>query len=277
MRRLLSVFRALILSRRPVTLVVWGYALYILVGFGLLCLPWAHARPGVPALDSLFVATSAVSTTGLSTIGVADSYNFFGELVIAALIQLGGIGYMTLGSFVMLALRQRLDTCIPAWPSRPSPCRRAPNVAQFIRGVVIFTVVIESDRRGCADLAGYSRRDGVPAPRCGTVSSTPFPAFCTAGFSLFGDGLEGFRDKRDREPRDRRFELSRRDRLHRDERLVALADSARTPGLAHVAPDPARDRLYWPLLGTLTTVPDRPHARSKLAAVESACWRRSSR
>ncbi|MES1937287.1 TrkH family potassium uptake protein, partial [Salinisphaera hydrothermalis] len=191
MRRLLSVCRALILSRRPVTLVVWGYALYILVGFGLLCLPWAHARPHVGMLDSLFVATSAVSTTGLSTIGVADSYNFFGELVIAALIQLGGIGYMTLGSFVMLALRQRLDSLHSNVAQQTFALPRGADVAQFIRGVVIFTVVIETI--GAAVLAHAFAADGVPAPLWNGIFHS-ISAFCTAGFSLFSNGLEGFRD-----------------------------------------------------------------------------------
>lgn len=191
MRRLLAVLRALILSRRPVTLVVWGYALYILVGFGLLCAPFAHARPGVSALDSLFVATSAVSTTGLSTIGVADSYNFFGELVIAALIQLGGIGYMTLGSFVMLALRQRLDTLHSSVVRQTFVLPQGADLAQFIRGVVIFTVAIEAV--GAAVLASAFAADGAPAPIWNGIFHS-ISAFCTAGFSLFDNGLEGFRD-----------------------------------------------------------------------------------
>ena len=54
--------------QRPVRLVVGGYALYVLIGFGLLCLPWAQEAEDVAWLDHLFIATSAVSTTGLASI-----------------------------------------------------------------------------------------------------------------------------------------------------------------------------------------------------------------
>ena len=124
--------------QRPVRLVAGGYALYVLIGFGLLCLPWAQEAEDVAWLDHLFIATSAVSTTGLASISSADSYSFFGELVITGLIQLGGIGYMTLGSFFMLAVRHRLDSLHTKVARQAFVLPRGMELARFIRGVVLF-------------------------------------------------------------------------------------------------------------------------------------------
>jgi len=87
-------------------LLLAGYLFYMLAGWGLLCLPVAQAVP-VSALDNLFIASSAVSTTGLVTIDPGSSYSPFGQVVILLLIQLGGIGYMTFGSFLVLSLSHR--------------------------------------------------------------------------------------------------------------------------------------------------------------------------
>lgn len=81
------------LSRiHPLKSLLVGYLGYVLVGWVLLSLPIAQQGESAAALDNLFTATSAVSTTGLATVGTPDTYSFFGELVILDLIQFGGIG-----------------------------------------------------------------------------------------------------------------------------------------------------------------------------------------
>lgn len=102
----------------PVRLVVLGYMSYIFVGFILLCLPLMH-KNFVHPLDNIFIATSAVSTTGPTTVTVSNDYNFWGQLVIIVLIQLGGIGYLTFSPFVILTTKKYLDD-------------RAQNVAQVV-------------------------------------------------------------------------------------------------------------------------------------------------
>lgn len=175
--------------RRPVTLVVLGYSFYILCGFMLLCMPFAHAQSGLSILDHLFTATSAVSTTGLVSISPSGSYSFFGELVILGLIQLGGIGYMTLGSFVMLAFRHRLDDLHQGVARRAFVLPQDMDVARFIRGVIAFTLIIEC--LGAVLLSWLFARAGTPdAVWNGIFHSVS--AFCTAGFSLFDTSLEDY-------------------------------------------------------------------------------------
>ncbi|WP_353177291.1 potassium transporter TrkG [Salinisphaera sp. T5B8] len=177
--------------RRPVTLVLWGYAFYVACGFALLCLPQAHAQAGLDWLDHLFIATSAVSTTGLVSISPSGSYSFFGELVILGLIQLGGIGYMTLGSFVMLALRHRLDPVHRGVARTAFILPRDMNVGAFIRAVVIFTLTIEC--AGAVLLSLLFAAAGTPDAIWNGVFHS-VSAFCTAGFSLFDTSLEAYSD-----------------------------------------------------------------------------------
>ena len=176
--------------RRPVTLVLWGYAFYVACGFALLCLPFAHERAGLAWLDHLFTATSAVSTTGLVSISPSGSYSFFGELVILGLIQLGGIGYMTLGSFVMLALRHRLDAVHRGVTRSAFVLPRDMNIAAFIRAVIVFTLAIEFV--GALLLTLFFARAGTPDALWNGVFHS-VSAFCTAGFSLFDTSLEAYR------------------------------------------------------------------------------------
>lgn len=180
----------------PLKSLLVGYAIYVVIGWALLCLPFSHQDGGVAAIDHLFTATSAVSTTGLATVSTPTTYSFFGEIVILSMIQFGGIGYMTLGSFILLARRQDLT------PRREEIARLAfvlpenYNVKSIIRNVVLFTVLIET----AGAIALYMAFRGAAA---GGVEIDnvlwqsifhSISAFCTAGFSLFPDSLVRFVD-----------------------------------------------------------------------------------
>ncbi|MBN1364075.1 MAG: hypothetical protein JW976_04635, partial [Syntrophaceae bacterium] len=126
----------------PVRLVVMGYMSYILIGFVLLCLPFMH-KNYVPVLDNLFTATSAVSTTGLTTITVVDDYNFWGQLVILVLIQLGGIGYMTFSSFVILSTKKYLDDRTKNVAETVFSIPKTFKIEKFIISVIGFSAIVE--------------------------------------------------------------------------------------------------------------------------------------
>lgn len=173
----------------PLKLLVFGYVGYIAVGWTLLCLPWSHTSCGATALDHLFSATSAVSTTGLATVGTPDTYTFFGQLIILTLIQLGGIGYMTLGSFILLARQQELPKQREKIARLAFVLPAGFKIKAFIRNVVIFTLVIEV--LGATGLFFAFRSAGVQQPLWQAIFHS-VSAFCTAGFSLFPDSLEQF-------------------------------------------------------------------------------------
>ena len=90
-------------------LIALGFALVILIGAGLLLLPFS-VRPDaeVSFIDALFTSTSAVCVTGLIAIDTADHFTFFGQAVLAGLIQIGGLGVSSVGVGLILAAGGRV-------------------------------------------------------------------------------------------------------------------------------------------------------------------------
>ena len=88
----------------PGRLIALGFAAVILLGSLLLLLP-VSVRPDaeVTFIDALFTSTSAVCVTGLIAIDTADHFTVFGQAVVAALIQIGGLGVTSVGMGLILA------------------------------------------------------------------------------------------------------------------------------------------------------------------------------
>lgn len=165
-----------------------GYLSYFLIGGLLLCLPFMRTG-GVSLLDNLFTAMSAISTTGLSTVDVSADYSFWGQLVILLLIQMGGIGYMTLSTFVMyrvthhfVGVRAQAFRRQFALPENFSPGAMAASILRY-------TLVFEA--AGAALLYLFFRLDGAADPLWSALFHS-ISAFCTAGFSIYSDNLVRF-------------------------------------------------------------------------------------
>lgn len=176
-------------SFNPVKVLAIGYLSYVLLGWIVLSLPVCQNENSVSALDNLFTATSAVSTTGLATVSTPQSYNFWGQLAILVMIQFGGIGYMTLGSFILLARKHTLSAEREQVARLSFVLPEGFQVRHFLRNVILFTVAIES-LGGVALYAAFRRTGIEDAAWQATFHS--ISAFCTAGFSLFPSGLEQF-------------------------------------------------------------------------------------
>jgi len=184
----LSTLLNIIKLKRPETKLFWGYLSYVIVGVTLLSLPFFR-KVNVTFLDNLFTAVSAISTTGLTTVSTFDSYSILGQIVIIILIQFGGIGYMTFGSFIVLSARNVLS------PSREEIHKTAfslPSdfsIKKFIKSIVIYTFIIEII--GAILLLFVFWKDG----RANFIWSSIFhsiSAFCTAGFSLYNNSFEAY-------------------------------------------------------------------------------------
>ncbi|MCQ6277367.1 TrkH family potassium uptake protein [Bacillus sp. V3B] len=93
----------------PSQIIVSFYLIAVLVSIGLLSLPIA-LKPGVnwDFLDVLFTAVSAVSVTGLSVVPIVDIFSTTGIFILLFILQFGGIGIMTLGTFLWLLLRKKI-------------------------------------------------------------------------------------------------------------------------------------------------------------------------
>jgi trk system potassium uptake protein TrkH len=173
-----------------IRLVILGYASYVLIGWLLLCLPVSHRTAGAGALNHLFTAVSALSTTGLVTVSTADTYTWFGQAVILLLIQLGGLGYMTIGSFTVLSLSGKLSPLRQRVGATALSLPEGFQIASFVRLIVGFTLVIEA--LGAVALYPVFAAHGTASPAWSAVFHS-ISAFCTAGFGLHNDSFESYR------------------------------------------------------------------------------------
>lgn len=196
MQRIVATLWSRLLVRahrtHPVRLALFGYLSYILLGWVALCLPWSHTAAVVATpLDHLFTATSAVSTTGLGTVSTSDTYSFFGEAVILLLIQVGGLGYMTTGSFIVLAFSGRLSPFRSRIGGAVFSLPDGFDLGLFLRLIVIFTLVVET--AGAIALYHFVFAPAQIPQAAWQAIFHSVSSFCTAGFSLFNDSFESFR------------------------------------------------------------------------------------
>lgn len=87
-----------------------GFAAMILIGAVLLMLPVSYRGEGhVSFLDALFTSTSASCVTGLVVADTYQNWTLFGQLVILCLIQVGGLGFITIGVYIAVLFKKRSD------------------------------------------------------------------------------------------------------------------------------------------------------------------------
>ncbi len=174
----------------PSRISVAGYAVFILIGAFLLMLPISVKGEGIGFVNALFTATSAASVTGLNVVDTGAVFTLFGQVVILFLIQVGGLGIMTLSTVLMMIAGIR-----PGMTSRVAVqdtfnIDRIIDFRSILKDIIMFTFVIEGV--GAALLLFYFL-PGRTLPEAVYVSIFhAVSAFCNAGFALFSDGFVGF-------------------------------------------------------------------------------------
>jgi trk system potassium uptake protein TrkH len=189
MLKFIGEFRAFLANVHPVKLVFVGYITYVLLGWIMLCLPFSQTGEIISSLDNLFTATSAVSTTGLVTVSPADDYSIFGQLIILLLIQLGGLGYMTFSSFVILSRRNGLSEKREGVAGKVFSLPKSFRIDRFLVSVVVFTFAFEF--AGALALFVIFHNENVSNPVWSAVFHS-VSSFCTAGFSLNNNSFESY-------------------------------------------------------------------------------------
>ena len=105
----MSIFSKLFKKSTPQQGIVLYYLIAIVVAFLLLNLPFVH-KPGVKVspIDTLFVAVSGISVTGLTPVSIIDTYSSFGQLIILIILNIGGIGVMAIGTVLWVVLGKHI-------------------------------------------------------------------------------------------------------------------------------------------------------------------------
>ncbi|MDR1782158.1 MAG: TrkH family potassium uptake protein [Bacilli bacterium] len=87
------------------------YITTILLGAILLYLPLTHNNGGlISVIDSFFISTSAFSITGLTTVNISETFNWFGHLIIVILIQIGAVGLMSIKALILVLVNRKITT-----------------------------------------------------------------------------------------------------------------------------------------------------------------------
>jgi len=175
----------------PTRLLVLGYFITTLLFTGLLMLPISSANHQSQGfIDALFVATSGISTTGLTPVVISRDYSLFGQIVLMADFQVGGIGYMAIIVWLAVFLRKRLSLKLNLVAKESLAGANPGNNRYFFRNVIALTLFFELTS-GFVLAAYWARQFPIlKAIYFGLFHS--ISAFCTAGFSLFPDSLVSF-------------------------------------------------------------------------------------
>ncbi len=168
--------------RSATRIIVISFIAVILAGTLLLMLPWA-TPDGITPLDALFTATSATCVTGLVVRDTYQGFTTFGQVVIITLIQIGGLGLVTLTSFFTLALRQRASFHSMRLASESINTSDVAQSRHLLMVVMKLAALFEG--------AGALLLMPVFVPRFGAQGIfvsifIAISAFCNAGFDLLG-------------------------------------------------------------------------------------------
>ena len=136
-------------GKRKITLsttqiILLSFFVTILIGSALLSLPISSADgKAVPYLDALFTATTSTCVTGLVTLPTVSTWSVFGQVVILILIQIGGLGIITIMSGLMLLLNRKMGIGDKLLIQDAFNLNTMSGLSKFVRNVLFGTLVIE--------------------------------------------------------------------------------------------------------------------------------------
>lgn len=166
-------------------LIAIGFFLLIMTGTFLLMLP-VSSRDGTftPFMTALFTATSASCVTGLILVDTYTHWSLFGQLVLLALIQIGGLGFITIGTAVSLILRRKIGLKERGWIKESFNVLDIGGVVRLIRLVLKGTLLFEGVGALLLFIRFYPRMGFAKGLYYGIWHA--ISAFCNAGFDLMG-------------------------------------------------------------------------------------------
>ncbi len=166
-------------------MIALGFLLLIFIGTILLMLP-VSSRNGewTPFMTALFTSTSATCVTGLILVDTFTHWSIFGQLVLLVLIQIGGLGFITIGITVSLMLRKKIGLKQRGLIKESLNTLEIGGVVRLVRRVIGGTVLFELSGALILTLRFLKDMDVLHAIYYGIFHS--ISAFCNAGFDLMG-------------------------------------------------------------------------------------------
>ncbi|MEG0215895.1 MAG: potassium transporter TrkG, partial [Hungatella sp.] len=165
--------------------IAYGFFAVIMTGTLLLMLPWA-SRDGQCAgfLNSLFTATSATCVTGLIVVDTWTQWTLFGQIVIITMIQIGGLGFITVGVFVSIVLRRRIGLKERGLMQESMSALQIGGIVKLAKKIIFGTCIFEVTGAVLLALRFIPQFGFWRGMFYGIFHSVS--AFCNAGFDLMG-------------------------------------------------------------------------------------------
>jgi trk system potassium uptake protein TrkH len=171
------------LLQSPARISIIGFVLLISIGTALLMLPSASTNGGLKFIDALFTATSASCVTGLTVVDTGSVLSLYGQIVVLALIQTGGLGIMTLSTLFLLIVGRRPTIAGRTVIQDAFTQSKDRGLFSILRDVVLFTFIIEAIGLVIMFFCFLPGRGVFHSLYLSVFHS--ISAFCNAGFSLF--------------------------------------------------------------------------------------------
>ena len=126
----------------PPVIIMLGFLSTIIMGSLILCLPFAR-KTDIAYLDLLFTSTSAVCVVGLTVLNFANSFTYFGQIVILLLIQIGGLGFMTITTLVFIFIGKKITLKERLTLSEAYNQDNLQGLVKLTKYIIFYTLIIE--------------------------------------------------------------------------------------------------------------------------------------
>ena len=180
-------------TENPAFILSMGFFILITIGGIILSTPFVtKSGEATRILDAFFVATSASCVTGLSPFNTAEHWNLFGQILILILIQIGGLGIMTLATVVPLILGKKIGIKSRLLLKEQLNVENISGLIKLFRYVLLFTLLCEGIGAILLSfrfIPDYGLKTGIYYSIFHSIS-----AFCNAGFDVLGDSIYPLRN-----------------------------------------------------------------------------------
>ena len=173
-------------KQSPVRVIALGFALVILLGSVLLIMPFS-VQEGVDVayIDTLYTSTSAVCVTGLIATDAGDTFTFVGQLILAALIQVGGLGVTSVGAGIILAMGRKINLKERSVLQEALNLDSAQGILRFLKSIFLMTLCFEGAGAALSFLVFV--QDYPPLQALWISIFHSVAAFNNSGFDILGN------------------------------------------------------------------------------------------
>lgn len=181
------------IKKNPYLVFFFGFAIIIFIGALLLTLPFASQNgQSVGFINALFTATSATCVTGLVVVNTASHWTMFGKVVIIILIQIGGLGVMTMTAMISFFIGKRISLKTRVLIMEERNVDELQGVVRLTKNILLYTFGVELIGAMLLSLVfikDYGLVEGIGYSLFHAISS-----FCNAGFDIIGNSMINYVD-----------------------------------------------------------------------------------